>query len=152
MNRVSNKEVATAIIEPENISGQLNDKTRYSSKFYGRLMASDLADQMNKQGVKVSMSSASSGNLWATMLIAFTPFLLIIGFGIFVLHRGYSKDTAIKIDQEVNYIIMEQYGRARRIITEEYEAVERRAQALLERESLNAIQIGRVVAGLPLNA
>jgi cell division protease FtsH len=66
-------------------------------------------------------------------------------------HRSYSKDTAIKIDQEVNHIIMEQYGRARRIITEEYEAVERLAQALLERESLNAIQIGRVVAGLPLD-
>jgi hypothetical protein len=46
------------------------------------------------------------------------------------------------------------YGAVRtgsRIITEEYEAVERLAQALLERESLNAVQIGRVVAGLPLD-
>jgi cell division protease FtsH len=87
MNRVNNKEVATAVLEPDNISGQLTDKTRYSSKFYGRLMTSDLADQMNKQGVKVSMNSASAGSLWITTLIAFTPFLLIIGFCIFMLRR-----------------------------------------------------------------
>jgi ATP-dependent Zn protease len=77
MDRVNNIEVATAIVEPENISCQLTDKTRYSSKFYGRSMALDLADRMNKQGVKVSMNSASSGGLWVTTLIAFTPFHLI---------------------------------------------------------------------------
>jgi ATP-dependent Zn protease len=105
MNRVNNKEVATAVVEPDNISGQLTDETRYSSRFYGR----------------------------------------------FAQYRGYSKDTAIKIDQEVNHIIMERYGRALRIITAEYGAVERLAQALLEREPINAIQIGRIVVGLPLD-
>jgi cell division protease FtsH len=93
MNRVSNKEVATAVVEAENVSGQLTDKTRYSSRFYGRLMARDLADQMNKQGVKVSMNSASAGSPWVTMLIAFAPFLLIIGFCIFML-RGMQSGSS----------------------------------------------------------
>jgi cell division protease FtsH len=95
MNRVNNKEVATAIVEPEKISGQLTDKTQYSSKFYGGLMARDLADRMNKQGIEVSMNSASSGSLWVTMLIAFTPFLLIIGFCIFMLRRMQSGSSTV---------------------------------------------------------
>jgi cell division protease FtsH len=66
-------------------------------------------------------------------------------------HQDYSEDTAIKIDQEVKRIVMEQYERARRIILENREAVERLAQTLLERESLDAVQIRRVVAGLPLD-
>jgi cell division protease FtsH len=95
MNRVNNKEVATAVVEPENVSGQLTDKTQYSSRFYGRLMARDLADQMNKQGVKVSMNSASAGSPWVTMLIAFVPFLLIIGFCIFMLRRMQSGSSKV---------------------------------------------------------
>ncbi len=90
LNRVNNKGVATAVIEPEKISGQLIDKTQYSSKFYGELMARDLADQMNKHDVRVSMNSASAGSLWVTPLITFVPFLLIIGFGIFMLRRTQS--------------------------------------------------------------
>ncbi len=66
-------------------------------------------------------------------------------------HQDYSEDTAIKIDQEVKRIVMEQYERARRIILEHREALERLAQTLLERESLDAVQIRRVVAGLPLD-
>src|SRR5262249_29379939 len=60
------------------------------------------------------------------------------------------EDTAIKIDQEINQIVMGQYERARRIILGNGEAVERLAQTLLEYESLDAIQIRRVVTGLPL--
>jgi cell division protease FtsH len=66
-------------------------------------------------------------------------------------HQDYSEDTAIKIDQEVKRIVLEQYERARRIILENRDALERLAQTLLERESLDAIQIRRVVAGLPLD-
>src|SRR5437660_6729335 len=66
-------------------------------------------------------------------------------------HQDYSEDTAIKIDQEVKRIVMEQYERARRIILEHRDALERLAQTLLERESLDAVQIRRVVAGLPLD-
>ncbi|HKX29624.1 MAG TPA: ATP-dependent zinc metalloprotease FtsH, partial [Blastocatellia bacterium] len=64
-----------------------------------------------------------------------------------VQHHGYSEKTAIEIDQEINQIIMNQYERARRIIIEGGAAVERLAQSLLERESLNAIQINHLIAG-----
>jgi cell division protease FtsH len=66
-------------------------------------------------------------------------------------HQDYSEDTAIKIDQEVNRIVTEQYNRARQIIVENKEAMIRLAEALLERESLDAVQIRRLVAGLPLD-
>ncbi len=66
-------------------------------------------------------------------------------------HQDYSEDTAIKIDQEVKRIVMEQYNRARQIILDNKEALVRLAEALLERESLDAIQVRRLVAGLPLD-
>lgn len=66
-------------------------------------------------------------------------------------HQNYSEDTAIKIDQEVKRIITEQYNRAKQIIVENREALIRLAEALLEHESLDAIQIRRLVAGLPLD-
>jgi len=56
-------------------------------------------------------------------------------------HQDYSEDTAIKIDQEVNRLIIEQYNRARQIIVENKDALVRLAEALLERESLDSIQI-----------
>lgn len=65
-------------------------------------------------------------------------------------HRDYSEDTAIKIDQEVKKIISEQYDRAVKIIQDNKEAMVRLAEALLELETLDAIQIRRVVAGLPI--
>ncbi|OYT72024.1 MAG: cell division protein FtsH [Chloracidobacterium sp. CP2_5A] len=66
-------------------------------------------------------------------------------------HQDYSEDTAIKIDQEVKRIVMEQYNRARQIILDNKDALVRLAEALLERESLDAIQVRRLVAGLPLD-
>ena len=66
-------------------------------------------------------------------------------------HQDYSEDTAIKIDQEVKRIVIEQYERARRIIMDNRDALKRLAETLLERESLDAFQIRRVVAGLPLD-
>lgn len=66
-------------------------------------------------------------------------------------HQDYSEDTAIKIDQEVKRIVIEQYERARRIILDNRDALARLAETLLERESLDAFQIRRVVAGLPLD-
>jgi len=66
-------------------------------------------------------------------------------------HRDYSEDTAIKIDQEVQKIIKEQYARAESIIKENYDGLIRLAEALLELETLDSVQIRRVVAGLPLD-
>lgn len=66
-------------------------------------------------------------------------------------HRDFSEDTAIKIDHEVNRIISEQYERAKAILTEKKEAMDLLTQALLERETLDSVQIRRIVAGLPLD-
>ena len=66
-------------------------------------------------------------------------------------HRDYSEDTAIKIDQEVQKIINEQYARAETILKENKDAMVRLAEALLEFETLDSVQIRRVVAGLPLD-
>jgi cell division protease FtsH len=66
-------------------------------------------------------------------------------------HRDYSEDTAIKIDKEVKRIVAEQYTRAETIINENKDALTRLAEALLEFETLDAVQIRRVVAGLPLD-
>jgi len=67
-------------------------------------------------------------------------------------HRDYSEDTAIKIDAEVQKIISEQYSRAETIIKENKDAMIRLAEALLEFETLDSVQIRRVVAGLPLDS
>ncbi|MCP9496016.1 MAG: ATP-dependent zinc metalloprotease FtsH [Pyrinomonadaceae bacterium MAG19_C2-C3] len=66
-------------------------------------------------------------------------------------HRDFSEDTAIKIDQAVNRLVQEQYDRAKTIITENRDAMVRLSEMLLERETLDAVQIRRVVAGLPLD-
>ncbi|HMW02249.1 MAG TPA: ATP-dependent zinc metalloprotease FtsH, partial [Acidobacteriota bacterium] len=66
-------------------------------------------------------------------------------------HQDYSEDTAIKIDQEVKRIVMDQYNRARQIILENRDALVRLAESLLEFESLDAVQVRRLIAGLPLD-
>jgi len=66
-------------------------------------------------------------------------------------HRDFSEDTAIKIDQEVKRLVSEQYERAKEIIMENRETMIRLSETLLERESLDSVQIRRVVAGLPLD-
>lgn len=68
-----------------------------------------------------------------------------------VRHQDYSEDTALRIDAEVKRIILAQYERARTIIDENRDGLERLAQALLERETLDALQVRRVMANLPLD-
>jgi cell division protease FtsH len=65
-------------------------------------------------------------------------------------HRDYSEETSIRIDSEVRKIVTEQYERARKIIEENRDTMVRLAEALLEQESLDGVQIRRIVAGLPL--
>ncbi len=67
-------------------------------------------------------------------------------------HQDYSEETAIRIDQEVKRIVMEQYERARQIILEHRDGLDRLAKELLVRETLDAVQIRRIVAGLPLDS
>jgi cell division protease FtsH len=66
-------------------------------------------------------------------------------------HRDYSEETSIRIDSEVRKIVTEQYERARRIIDENRDTMVRLAEALLEHESLDGVQIRRIVAGLSID-
>jgi cell division protease FtsH len=65
-------------------------------------------------------------------------------------HRDYSEDTAIKIDGEVRSIINSGYTRARNILETYREALERVAQALLDREVLDATELKLLIEGKPL--
>jgi cell division protease FtsH len=66
-------------------------------------------------------------------------------------HRDFSEDTAIKIDQQVKKIVTSQFERAKSIIEENRDTMIRLAECLLERESLDGVEIRRIVAGLPLD-
>lgn len=55
--------------------------------------------------------------------------------------QNYSEAIAYEIDKEMQKIVTEQYERAKRILTEKRDLLDRIAQALLEHETLNAEQI-----------
>jgi cell division protease FtsH len=65
-------------------------------------------------------------------------------------HKDYSEATAILIDREVKRIVTECYEKARQIVLENKEPLQRIAEALLEREVLEADEVARLVRGEPL--
>jgi cell division protease FtsH len=65
-------------------------------------------------------------------------------------HRDYSEHTAVAIDEEVRKFVFQGYERAKTILSENREALIRIAEALLERESLDATEIKLLIAGQPL--
>ncbi|MBI3662881.1 MAG: ATP-dependent metallopeptidase FtsH/Yme1/Tma family protein [Acidobacteria bacterium] len=65
-------------------------------------------------------------------------------------HRDYSEETAIRIDQEVKKIVTTAYGNARGILETNRDALESIAQALLDREVLDAVELKLVIEGKPL--
>jgi cell division protease FtsH len=67
-------------------------------------------------------------------------------------HQDYSEDTALKIDQEVKRFVTENYERAHRLLSEHKAPLMAMAEALLARETLDAEQVRRLAAGLPLDA
>jgi cell division protease FtsH len=65
-------------------------------------------------------------------------------------HRDYSEDTAIKIDLEVKRFISEGYEKAKQILEENRDTLARIAEALLEREVLDANEVRMIIQNLPL--
>src|SRR5438477_586305 len=65
-------------------------------------------------------------------------------------HQDYSEDTALKIDQEVKRFVTDNYQRAHRLLSENKQTLVKIADALLAREVLDADQVKRLAAGLPL--
>ncbi len=65
-------------------------------------------------------------------------------------HRDYSEDTAIKIDGEVRNIVTTGYSKARNILETKRDTLEHIAQALLDREVLDATELKLLMEGKPL--
>jgi len=65
-------------------------------------------------------------------------------------HRDYSEDTAIKIDMEVRRLVDDGYGRAKALLSDSRDVLTRIANALLEREVLDANEIKMIVEGKEL--
>ena len=66
-------------------------------------------------------------------------------------HQDYSEDTALRIDQEVRKLVTDNYTRAQHVLFEHKQQVLDLADALLVRETLDAEQVRRITAGLPLD-
>jgi len=67
-------------------------------------------------------------------------------------HRDFSEETAIHIDQEVKRIVEEGYVKAKTILSENRDILVRIAEALLEREVLDAQEVKMLIHGDPLPA
>jgi cell division protease FtsH len=65
-------------------------------------------------------------------------------------HRDYSEDTAIKIDQEVRRLVDSGYNTAKGLLAENKEVLTRIANALLDREVLDANEIKLLMEGKDL--
>jgi cell division protease FtsH len=65
-------------------------------------------------------------------------------------HRDYSEDTAIQIDKEVKRIVNGGYESAKNLLSNHRETLERIAQALLEREVIDANEVKMLMEGKPL--
>ncbi len=62
-------------------------------------------------------------------------------------HKNMSNAVAEQVDAEIRRIVDEQYSRARTIIEENRDKIERMAKALIEWETLDAEQIDDIMAG-----
>jgi cell division protease FtsH len=65
-------------------------------------------------------------------------------------HQDYSEDTALKIDQEVKRFVTDNYNRAYELLSAHKDVLLKMAEELLAREVLDAEQVRRLAAGLPI--
>lgn len=61
--------------------------------------------------------------------------------------RDYSETTAVEIDNEVKRLVYENYERAKNILRENLKALRALAEALLEKEVLDAPEIEKIIQG-----
>ncbi len=67
-------------------------------------------------------------------------------------HRDYSEATAIRIDEEVKKFVTEGYDKAKVVLSENRDTLERIAQALIEREVLDGPEVQLLIDGQTLPA
>ena len=59
--------------------------------------------------------------------------------------RDFSEQVAIEIDYEVKRLIVEAYQRTRRMLTEHIHTLRALAEALLEKEVLDSLEIDQII-------
>ena len=60
-------------------------------------------------------------------------------------HKDYSEKTATDIDEEVKRLVIEAYERAKAVVSENFDFLDALAKALLEKETMDAIEIEALV-------
>ena len=68
----------------------------------------------------------------------------------FVSRKNYSEKVAEQIDEEVRGLLTRLYGEARQLLADNRPALDRIADALLERETLETADLEALLAGQPL--
>ncbi|CAI2718415.1 ATP-dependent zinc metalloprotease FtsH [Nitrospina watsonii] len=66
--------------------------------------------------------------------------------------KNFSDETAKLIDLEVKALVMGGYNRAKELLTENRDALERLALALLERETLDLVEIRAIIDNRPIDS
>jgi len=66
-------------------------------------------------------------------------------------HQDYSEATAVQIDQDVKKFVTDNYERSSALLSGSKDTLLKIAEALLSREVLDADQVRRLAAGLPLD-
>jgi len=62
-------------------------------------------------------------------------------------HKDYSELTAQKIDEEIRRIVLDAYNKTKRLLKENRDKLDRLANALLEKETLNSQEIDQIIFG-----
>ena len=63
--------------------------------------------------------------------------------------RDFSEQVALEIDQEIKRLVTENYERAKRVLTEQMATLKALAEALLEKEVLDATEIDQILLQSP---
>ena len=60
-------------------------------------------------------------------------------------HKNYSEDTAEKIDREMSRIVVENYEKAKKLLSDNIDTLHKLSKELLEKEVLNAEELDEIV-------
>ena len=60
-------------------------------------------------------------------------------------NRDFSEKTAVEIDDEIKEIVHDAYTKAHTIVSDNRDALEKMSQALIEKESLNAVEVDKLI-------
>jgi cell division protease FtsH len=63
----------------------------------------------------------------------------------FAVHKDYSEDTAQKIDKEVTRLVSASYEKAKKLLSDHIDILNRIASGLLEKEVLNSAELDEII-------